>query len=495
MSMSDQDDRPGQKRPRSRSLDEATPAHRLASFDAPRSAVQQDSTSMRAVSGPLRSASPSQSGIGWPAVSGPPSRDSMQSYPTSFPARTGSGSPSTNGGIGPLYQPSLQSFNSLDSKSSGGSVNGTSTSQAGVSSTNISRPGPQARQRTAVACRYCRKRKIRCTGISQVANDPRCSNCRRLDQECIYAPASAPVHGTYMRPSSGSISNDPYDVPRSFSGESRPPSSPTHPWPAAAQSYGHSHGYGYPEATQPPPPEATAQRGHSHFYNRPGYGAGEHPYHVSFSPVQSRNHTPPFPGPYPTASSVPGELRQSPYGYNEQSRATLLEVARRDSIPSLIRYSPPSVSVTSMLTRPPPQPVARLTPSFEQLASPASLRRDSLKHSPPVATPSAIPSLASITASLPSPSNAQSRSHHDHSMLALLNPVVGAGTSRGGVAGGVTSLLNGDSERRSSVALGGHGITLPSASSLLGGLSFNGSRLSPPSGNGLASPVPLLVPK
>lgn len=56
----------------------------------------------------------------------------------------------------------------------------------------------QTRQRTAVACRYCRKRKIRCTGISHDPNDPRCSNCRRLDQECIYAPVGAP-QGNFSR--------------------------------------------------------------------------------------------------------------------------------------------------------------------------------------------------------------------------------------------------------------------------------------------------------
>lgn len=49
------------------------------------------------------------------------------------------------------------------------------------------------RQRTAVACRYCRKRKIRCTGMSPNPNDDRrCSNCRRLDQECVYMPVGAP---------------------------------------------------------------------------------------------------------------------------------------------------------------------------------------------------------------------------------------------------------------------------------------------------------------
>ncbi|KAL1890989.1 hypothetical protein Cpir12675_005179 [Ceratocystis pirilliformis] len=54
-------------------------------------------------------------------------------------------------------------------------------------------PQPQGqppRQRTSIACRYCRKRKIRCSGY---ANSPggRCMNCTRMNQECVFQPVSS----------------------------------------------------------------------------------------------------------------------------------------------------------------------------------------------------------------------------------------------------------------------------------------------------------------
>ncbi|KAI9732038.1 MAG: hypothetical protein M1818_007633 [Claussenomyces sp. TS43310] len=58
------------------------------------------------------------------------------------------------------------------------------------------------RQRTAIACRYCRRRKIRCSGFEQSA-DGRCSNCQRFQQECIFTPVSSqaqafvPAHAVY----------------------------------------------------------------------------------------------------------------------------------------------------------------------------------------------------------------------------------------------------------------------------------------------------------
>ncbi|KAI6249396.1 hypothetical protein HI914_02827 [Erysiphe necator] len=63
--------------------------------------------------------------------------------------------------------------------------------------------GPSApRQRTAIACRYCRRRKIRCSGFDQNP-DGRCLNCQRFQQECIFTPVSSqaqafvPAHAVY----------------------------------------------------------------------------------------------------------------------------------------------------------------------------------------------------------------------------------------------------------------------------------------------------------
>lgn len=58
------------------------------------------------------------------------------------------------------------------------------------------------RQRTAIACRYCRRRKIRCSGFDQNP-EGRCSNCQRFQQECIFTPVSSqaqafvPAHAVY----------------------------------------------------------------------------------------------------------------------------------------------------------------------------------------------------------------------------------------------------------------------------------------------------------
>ncbi|KAG9239499.1 hypothetical protein BJ875DRAFT_147884 [Amylocarpus encephaloides] len=46
------------------------------------------------------------------------------------------------------------------------------------------------RQRTAIACRYCRRRKIRCSGFEH-SPEGRCTNCVRFQQECIFTPVSS----------------------------------------------------------------------------------------------------------------------------------------------------------------------------------------------------------------------------------------------------------------------------------------------------------------
>ncbi|KAF1991586.1 hypothetical protein K402DRAFT_322566, partial [Aulographum hederae CBS 113979] len=61
---------------------------------------------------------------------------------------------------------------------------------------------PAPRQRTAIACRYCRRRKIRCSGF-EASEDGKCSNCKRFQQDCIFTPVSAqtqafvPAHAAY----------------------------------------------------------------------------------------------------------------------------------------------------------------------------------------------------------------------------------------------------------------------------------------------------------
>ncbi|KAM7220014.1 hypothetical protein V8F06_004528 [Rhypophila decipiens] len=51
---------------------------------------------------------------------------------------------------------------------------------------------PQAapRQRTSIACRYCRKRKIRCSGYANTPNG-KCTNCDKLKIDCVFQPVSS----------------------------------------------------------------------------------------------------------------------------------------------------------------------------------------------------------------------------------------------------------------------------------------------------------------
>ncbi|KAF3942377.1 hypothetical protein ABW19_dt0203611 [Dactylella cylindrospora] len=69
---------------------------------------------------------------------------------------------------------------------------------------------PAPRQRTAIACRYCRRRKIRCSGFDSSA-DGRCGNCLRFNQECVFTPVSSqaqafvPAHTQYPHLKQGFI--------------------------------------------------------------------------------------------------------------------------------------------------------------------------------------------------------------------------------------------------------------------------------------------------
>ncbi|KAK3695582.1 hypothetical protein B0T22DRAFT_112115 [Podospora appendiculata] len=46
------------------------------------------------------------------------------------------------------------------------------------------------RQRTSIACRYCRKRKIRCSGYANTTNG-KCTNCDKLRIDCVFQPVSS----------------------------------------------------------------------------------------------------------------------------------------------------------------------------------------------------------------------------------------------------------------------------------------------------------------
>ncbi|KAK0725726.1 hypothetical protein B0H67DRAFT_642106 [Lasiosphaeris hirsuta] len=65
--------------------------------------------------------------------------------------------------------------------------------RAGANAPPPAVPQPQQaapRQRTSIACRYCRKRKIRCSGYANTTNG-KCTNCDKLRIDCVFQPVSS----------------------------------------------------------------------------------------------------------------------------------------------------------------------------------------------------------------------------------------------------------------------------------------------------------------
>ncbi|PTB70407.1 hypothetical protein BBK36DRAFT_1174165 [Trichoderma citrinoviride] len=116
----------------------------------------------------------------------------------------------------------------------------------------MERPREAPRQRTSIACRYCRKRKIRCSG-HQNAPGGKCQNCARMNQECIFQPVSSssstafiPVSavpggvppgtqlfGAYGQPLAPSAVPHPHPHPHPHHPQHHP-QHPSHPYPPPA---------------------------------------------------------------------------------------------------------------------------------------------------------------------------------------------------------------------------------------------------------------------
>ncbi|KAF8453033.1 hypothetical protein BGX38DRAFT_1269032 [Terfezia claveryi] len=108
---------------------------------------------------------------------------------------------------------------------------------------------PAPRQRTAIACRYCRRRKIRCSGFES-SQDGRCSNCQRFNQECIFTPVSSQTQAFVP-------AHTQYPQMRQVPGRGgRPEFSPV-----GVQLYG---AHGQPLSVQPPPPSDYQLPGHGY---------------------------------------------------------------------------------------------------------------------------------------------------------------------------------------------------------------------------------------
>ncbi|KAJ2967098.1 hypothetical protein NQ176_g9833 [Zarea fungicola] len=112
------------------------------------------------------------------------------------------------------------------------------------------------RQRTSIACRYCRKRKIRCSGY-QSAPGGKCQNCARMNQECIFQPVSSSSSTAF--------------VPLSAVQGGVPPGTPlygAYGQPLAPNSVPGSHHY--PSSHQPGGPPSAGG-----FYGQPGQSPTE----------------------------------------------------------------------------------------------------------------------------------------------------------------------------------------------------------------------------
>uniref|UniRef100_A0A8H7NLN6 Zn(2)-C6 fungal-type domain-containing protein n=1 Tax=Bionectria ochroleuca TaxID=29856 RepID=A0A8H7NLN6_BIOOC len=105
------------------------------------------------------------------------------------------------------------------------------------------------RQRTSIACKYCRKRKIRCSGY-QSAPGGKCQNCARMNQECVFQPVSSSSSTAFI-PVSAVPGGVPPGTP--LFGAYGQPLPQTHHYPSAATA---QQPPGYPHAGAPLPQHA-----------------------------------------------------------------------------------------------------------------------------------------------------------------------------------------------------------------------------------------------
>ncbi|KAF2017434.1 hypothetical protein BU24DRAFT_407460 [Aaosphaeria arxii CBS 175.79] len=202
---------------------------------------------------------------------------------------------------------------------------------------------PAPRQRTAIACRYCRRRKIRCSGFENT-DDGRCSNCMRFNQDCIFTPVSAqtqafvpahtvwrgvgappPMYGAYGQPlQPAPHGGDPYAQQQQQ--QPPPPRGQQYlPSPTGASGPYPAH------STYPPPPGTSYDEGSRDAMSR------KRPY--------AEPHTPTLPPPNPaTASQLPHRSAGPEYTYPDPT--------------SLTSAASPAPSSSSYQSGPPPPPPA-----------------------------------------------------------------------------------------------------------------------------------------
>ncbi|SMR52121.1 unnamed protein product [Zymoseptoria tritici ST99CH_3D1] len=160
---------------------------------------------------------------------------------------------------------------------------------------------PAPRQRTAIACRYCRRRKIRCSGFDQ-SDDGRCTNCQRFSQECVFTPVSAQTQAF---------------VPAHTVWRGQNPPANTQLYGAYGQPLPHGGREGYPPQQQQPgqpgqyapPPQGYQQQQQQPMYGQsPQQGTPMNP-DGSRKRGNDEPHTPTLPPPNPAQMGPDGQYR------------------------------------------------------------------------------------------------------------------------------------------------------------------------------------------
>ncbi|KAL6239574.1 hypothetical protein BDW75DRAFT_227192 [Aspergillus navahoensis] len=179
------------------------------------------------------------------------------------------------------------------------------------------------RQRTAIACRYCRRRKIRCSGFEH-SSDGRCTNCVRFSQQCVFTPVSSqaqafvPVQAAYPhlrngqngRPGEPVVLYGAHGQP--LPPQQQPQAGPETTLPPPQGMYQHHYG----GAT---PPIASVPQDHR---PRRGSGSGyDYPDPTNLAPVTPVTSAPYQPRAVPYFPPPPHDRRPSPqaaYSYDNR---------------------------------------------------------------------------------------------------------------------------------------------------------------------------------
>ncbi|KAL6710882.1 hypothetical protein ACN47E_007939 [Coniothyrium glycines] len=173
---------------------------------------------------------------------------------------------------------------------------------------------PAPRQRTAIACRYCRRRKIRCSGF-EATEDGRCSNCMRFNQDCIFTPVSAQTQAFVPAHTVWRGVGQPPPMYGAY-GQPLPPASHAEAYgqPARQQQYLPS-----PTAATPPYSAAPAPASQPYYTSQPprqGSPQSAYRYEPSRSSSSPHSQAPTTPGapttPYYAAPPQPNGALQPP---------------------------------------------------------------------------------------------------------------------------------------------------------------------------------------